>query len=81
MDVETQRAKAEALRELHKGPEILILPNAWDVGSARVSIGSSLARAAYGLMKRAAEELLGPGTFDFTKDAVPFADINRMFDR
>ena len=25
MDAETQRAKAEALRELHKGPEILIL--------------------------------------------------------
>ena len=40
MDVETQRAKAEALRELHKGPEILILPNAWDVGSARFLAGA-----------------------------------------
>ena len=40
MDVETQRAKADALRELHKGPEILILPNTWDVGSARFLAGA-----------------------------------------
>lgn len=40
MGVETQRAKAEALRELHKGPEILILPNAWNVGSARFLAGA-----------------------------------------
>jgi len=63
------------------GPTTVPVAELQALGVARVSIGSSLARAAYGLMKRAAEELLGPGTFDFTKDAVPFADINRMFDR
>jgi 2-methylisocitrate lyase-like PEP mutase family enzyme len=26
-----------AFAKLHEGPEILILPNAWDAGSARVS--------------------------------------------
>jgi 2-methylisocitrate lyase-like PEP mutase family enzyme len=26
---------AEILRELHRGPELLVLPNAWDVASAR----------------------------------------------
>lgn len=36
MDMETQRNKAERLRELHHGPTILILPNAWDVASARI---------------------------------------------
>src|SRR5690349_22921443 len=32
----TQKEKAEALRRLHQGPKILVLPNAWDVASARV---------------------------------------------
>jgi 2-methylisocitrate lyase-like PEP mutase family enzyme len=31
-----QKQKAELLRRLHYGPEILVLPNAWDAGSARV---------------------------------------------
>jgi 2-methylisocitrate lyase-like PEP mutase family enzyme len=31
----TQRDRAERLRQLHRGPEPLLLPNAWDVGSAR----------------------------------------------
>src|ERR1700722_7781240 len=28
--------KADALRALHYGPSILVLPNAWDVASARI---------------------------------------------
>jgi 2-methylisocitrate lyase-like PEP mutase family enzyme len=28
-------SRAETLRELHRGPGILLLPNAWDVASAR----------------------------------------------
>src|SRR5881409_3280721 len=28
--------KAQLLRTLHKGPDILVLPNAWDAASARV---------------------------------------------
>ena len=31
-----QARKAEAFRRLHRGPKILILPNAWDVASARL---------------------------------------------
>nr|MDQ3823475.1 isocitrate lyase/phosphoenolpyruvate mutase family protein [Actinomycetota bacterium] len=34
VDVAAQRAKAERLRELHRGPPILVLPNAWDAASA-----------------------------------------------
>src|SRR5256885_160942 len=30
------REKAELLRSLHAGPHILVLPNAWDVASARI---------------------------------------------
>lgn len=32
----TQRGKAEALRKLHLGPSLLVLPNAWDVASAKI---------------------------------------------
>ena len=31
----TQREKAELFRALHRGPDVLVLPNAWDVASAR----------------------------------------------
>src|SRR2546428_9115568 len=30
------REKAETLRRLHAGPAVLLLPNAWDVASARI---------------------------------------------
>jgi 2-methylisocitrate lyase-like PEP mutase family enzyme len=33
---ETVAAKAEALRVLHAGPQMLVLPNAWDAASARL---------------------------------------------
>lgn len=36
MDVETQGAKAERLRGLHRSDAVLVLPNAWDASSARV---------------------------------------------
>jgi 2-methylisocitrate lyase-like PEP mutase family enzyme len=32
----TQAEKAEIFRALHRGPEILVLPNAWDCASARI---------------------------------------------
>ena len=32
----TQREKADAFRALHQGPRLLVLPNAWDVASARL---------------------------------------------
>jgi len=32
----TQRERADALRRLHAGPGILVLPNAWDVATARL---------------------------------------------
>ncbi len=36
MDIEKQRAKADAFRQMHLGPHLLLLPNAWDVASTRV---------------------------------------------
>jgi 2-methylisocitrate lyase-like PEP mutase family enzyme len=36
MVVRVQAEKAEQFRKLHQGPRILVLPNAWDVASARI---------------------------------------------
>jgi 2-methylisocitrate lyase-like PEP mutase family enzyme len=36
MDMERQTAKANAFRTMHRGGRTLVLPNAWDVASARV---------------------------------------------
>ncbi len=49
------------------------------LGVKRVSVGSSLARAAYGAFLRAAREIKQNGTFAYAREAVPFADINAMF--
>lgn len=34
--MKTQSEKAEQFRRMHHGPEILVLPNAWDCASARI---------------------------------------------
>jgi len=36
MSNEAQRERAARLAQLHRGPKILVLPNAWDVASARI---------------------------------------------
>jgi 2-methylisocitrate lyase-like PEP mutase family enzyme len=50
-----------------------------DLGVKRVSLGSSLARAAYGAFLRAAREVRETGTFTFARQAAPYAALNDMF--
>jgi 2-methylisocitrate lyase-like PEP mutase family enzyme len=56
MDIREQAKKAEKFRELHHGPKLLLLPNAWDVASARIleeaghpAIATTSAGIAYSL--------------------------------
>jgi 2-methylisocitrate lyase-like PEP mutase family enzyme len=49
------------------------------LGVKRVSLGSSLARAAYGAFVNAAREVRSHGTFSFADAAIPYAEINAMF--
>jgi 2-methylisocitrate lyase-like PEP mutase family enzyme len=49
------------------------------LGVKRVSLGSSLARAAYGALLRAASEIRDIGTFTFAEHAAPYAELNAMF--
>jgi 2-methylisocitrate lyase-like PEP mutase family enzyme len=49
-----------------------------DAGVKRISLGSSLARAAFGALVRAAREIRDQGTFSFASEAIPFAEIERQ---
>ncbi|HEY3149680.1 MAG TPA: isocitrate lyase/phosphoenolpyruvate mutase family protein [Dongiaceae bacterium] len=49
-----------------------------EVGVKRISLGSTLARVAYGALTRAAREISEEGTFSFAAQAIPFAEINRQ---
>jgi 2-methylisocitrate lyase-like PEP mutase family enzyme len=56
MDIRKQAEKAEQFRRLHHGPRMLLLPNAWDVASARIleecghpAIATTSAGIAYSL--------------------------------
>ncbi|MBA4168738.1 MAG: isocitrate lyase/phosphoenolpyruvate mutase family protein [Chitinophagaceae bacterium] len=49
-------------------------------GVKRVSVGSSLIRAAFGAFFRAAREIKETGTFTFSNTAISYADMNSLFE-
>jgi 2-methylisocitrate lyase-like PEP mutase family enzyme len=63
---------------MRHGPSV---PELAELGVRRVSTGGPLARAAYGALRRAAEELLGPGTSTYQDDALTSSDLERAFGR
>jgi 2-methylisocitrate lyase-like PEP mutase family enzyme len=58
--------------------DVLSLARLEDLGVRRVSVGSALARVAWGAFMRAARDL-SAGSFAGLGDAVPFAEINEIF--
>lgn len=52
-----------------------------ELGVRRVSLGASLARAAYSAFLRAAEEIHDKGSFTFAQDIIPYAVFNGIFNR
>lgn len=50
-----------------------------DLGVRRVSVGSALARTAWGAFMRAAKAIVASGTFDAFSDAASFADLDAIF--
>ncbi|CAG8866135.1 hypothetical protein PS627_01902 [Pseudomonas fluorescens] len=52
-----------------------------DLGVRRISVGSSLARAAFGTLQRAALEIRDQGTFGYGEQALPFSELNDLFRR
>ena len=51
-----------------------------ELGVRRISIGGSLARAAYGTVVRAAREMVEQGTFEFQKLGVPPSELEDRFE-
>jgi 2-methylisocitrate lyase-like PEP mutase family enzyme len=53
----------------------------FSLGVKRVSLGGSLARAAFSLLERAGRELLDSGTLGFLDGAIGYADLQQRFSR
>lgn len=51
------------------------------VGVKRISVGSALARLAYGKLVEAAREMASQGTFGFAEEAMGFAELEEHFTR
>jgi 2-methylisocitrate lyase-like PEP mutase family enzyme len=52
-----------------------------DLGVRRISVGSALARVAWGAFMRAARGIAETGTFEALGEGAAFAEINAIFDR
>jgi 2-methylisocitrate lyase-like PEP mutase family enzyme len=52
-----------------------------ELGVRRISVGSTLARVAWGAFARAARRMLESGEFDELAGAAPFAELNAVFER
>lgn len=50
-----------------------------DLGVRRVSIGGSLARATFGLIRRAAQEIQQQGSFEYAKQQIPDSELCDFF--
>jgi 2-methylisocitrate lyase-like PEP mutase family enzyme len=75
----------DALAEITAGPlpvAVMVWPGAPTVaelaavGVARISLGSAIAQAAYGLAARAAQEMLTAGTYDTAAEGIDFGLLN-----
>ncbi|MES2489534.1 MAG: isocitrate lyase/phosphoenolpyruvate mutase family protein [Pseudomonadota bacterium] len=50
-----------------------------ELGVTRISLGGSLARAAYGALVRAAKEVQSAGTFSYANEAISGKELNSIF--
>ena len=62
------------------GPGTPPVPELHRLGVARVSLGSAPMRAALALLRRAAKELQESGTYRELEAAIPYAEVNRLFE-
>ena len=60
-----------------KGPRYTV-DQLSEAGVRRISVGGSFARAALGALKRAADEVLHRGTFDYADDAMPASVLHAL---
>lgn len=65
---------------LMSAPTGLAAADLAELGVRRISVGSALARVAWGAAMRTAEQMAAVGSFAGLAGAVPFATINGLFD-
>ena len=70
--------KAVNVIVLHPAPELTVERLA-DLGVRRISVGSGLARVAWGAFLRAARSIATTGSFDSLADAASFVELNELF--
>ena len=70
-------ARRSAFRIHERG--CFVIPNPWDLGVRRVSVGSTLSRAAWTGFIRAARALASEGSFTGFDGLTSFAEINEFF--
>ncbi|PSJ62242.1 isocitrate lyase/PEP mutase family protein [Pseudaminobacter soli (ex Li et al. 2025)] len=80
-DVETVRKICSAVS---KPVNILAVPGfsvaaLAEAGAKRISLGSKLTTYAFGMLQKASREMLEDGTFEFSRDGVPFGTLQDMF--
>jgi len=78
----------EALVREIKGPITVVMgltgspltvPQLGSLGVRRVTIGGSLARATYGLIRKAAAEMAELGTFSYAAQQIPDSELSQFF--
>lgn len=80
-DVETVRKICAAVS---KPVNVLAVPGfsvaaLAEAGAKRISLGSKLTTYAFGMLQKASHEMLEHGTFEFSRDGMPFATLQNMF--
>lgn len=79
-----QAEKAAAFRALYEREGAFIIPNPWDLGTARILAHpgfEALATTSAGYaFSSAAQEMCEHGTFTFAADAVSSRDVSAIFD-
>jgi 2-methylisocitrate lyase-like PEP mutase family enzyme len=84
--IKTQEQIAAVVKAVHPKPVNLLigasglsLREAAELGVRRISVGGSLARAAWGGFMRAASEMAEKGTFGELASGYPGGELNKMF--
>lgn len=80
-DVETVRTVCSSLS---KPVNVLVRPGFTvdalrEAGAKRLSLGSKLTTAAFGAVRNAAREMLDDGSFEFSRNEMPFAELQKLF--
>jgi 2-methylisocitrate lyase-like PEP mutase family enzyme len=63
------------------GPETPPVSQLEQIGVRRVSLGSGPMRASLAFLKRMADEIRREGTWQTLEQAIPYAELNRLFER